>query len=308
MLPALIIAHTNGEAVHDRLKELRSFGIQTIFIFVDGYRFDGNLEKQKQRELLEKLLEDQTNSTEPVEIFFSDSNLGVGIAIPTAVDWFFSNVEYGLILEDDCSLLSHGMNILTQAKSLVDTTSDVIVCLSTPTRISLHKSENAFLRSSFFTSWGWITNRSTWVNVSLREVNFKEVIEAALAATALSKKEVFWLAISWADIWFSLRKNQERLWAFRFTVLTVLNRVLVAYPPVKIVQHSPRFDGTNIQRLPDWDSKIEFPIMVETEFLSLEIKDFPQLDKYICRNIQGASFTGIFKRWAYRLAKKAKLR
>lgn len=37
-----------------------------------------------------------------VKTLFRDENLGCKRAVSSAIDWFFSHVEEGIILEDDC--------------------------------------------------------------------------------------------------------------------------------------------------------------------------------------------------------------
>ena len=37
-----------------------------------------------------------------VKHLYRDTNLGCGLAVSTAIDWFFSYEEEGIILEDDC--------------------------------------------------------------------------------------------------------------------------------------------------------------------------------------------------------------
>ena len=37
-----------------------------------------------------------------LKLLFSERNLGCTIAMKDSIDWFFTNVKYGIILEDDC--------------------------------------------------------------------------------------------------------------------------------------------------------------------------------------------------------------
>ena len=71
-----------------------------FFIAVDGPRPDrkGEIQKcQKAREIATSI-----DWNCEVKTLFRDKNLGCKIAVSSAIDWFFENVEEGIILEDDC--------------------------------------------------------------------------------------------------------------------------------------------------------------------------------------------------------------
>jgi hypothetical protein len=120
--------------------------------------------------------------------------------------------------------------------------------------------------------------------------------------------ERFCLLASWVDIWFSLRANQHRLWAFRFTILIILKKISVVYPAIKTVQHTPRFDGTNVQRRPKWDLEIQNLEKSNCADLKPQILNHTNLNKYIGRNIQGATVGSIGLRLLFRISKKVKIR
>lgn len=311
MMPALIIAFINYEAVKRRLEELRAFGIHDIYVYVDGYNHDGNIQRLQQRKRLIEMLEKELSLSRLLKVHFCETNTGVGIAVPAAVDWFFQNVEYGMILEDDCILLPNRTSVLLNAKDMVDKDQKIIVCLSQPMNNSdllSAQRNNLFVSSVFFTSWGWITNRITWTSIGLREIQLSEVFAASVIPTRLSVSQRLWLQISWIDIWLSLRANQQRLWAFRFTIMVILNKITVVYPLIKTVQHSPGVDATNVKLLPKWDLGIEDTAYIDRTDLRYEVLNFPNLDAYICNTIQGGTFRSLIVRVLFRIAKKLRIK
>ena len=311
MIPALVIAHSNYTAVKKRLEELRIYGIHEIYIYVDGYNHDGNIQKLHQRTQLIEMLENELSLSKLSKVHFCETNTGVGIAVPTAVDWFFQNVEYGIILEDDCSLLPHTKEFFEDFNAEKTSIIDAVVCLSNPLPINLSHSDNiqsAFIESRLFTSWGWICSRRTWERVELKNVDLKQAIKAALVVRNISRTRSFWLCLSWIDIWFSLRKNQNRLWAFRFTVLLILSGVKIQYPVIKTVQHVPSLNGTNVHAIPEWDNQEMYSAQHFANLSPSRIQNSKLLDTYLAKNIQGASFISLLTRFAYRVLRKVKIK
>lgn len=310
MMPALIIAFINYEAVKMRLEELRAFGIHEIYIYVDGYNHDGDIQRLQQRKRLIEMLEKELTLSRLSKVYFCETNTGVGIAVPAAVDWFFQNVEYGMILEDDCSLLPHAREILGDINAEKSSLVDAIVCLSNPLPITLSHSDDIqilFIESQLFTSWGWICYRKTWERIELRNISLMQVIQAALGVHNISRIVKFWLCLSWIDIWFSLRQNQNRLWAFRFTVLSILAGVQIHYPAIKTVQHLPSLNGTNVRAIPEWDNQGIESVRSFADQPPSRIQNSRLLDNYLVKNIQGASFISFSTRFAYRLVRKVKI-
>lgn len=311
MIPALIIAYANYEAVKRRLEELRAFGIHDIYIYVDGFNHDGNIQRLHQRTQLIEMLENELSSSMLSKVHICETNGGVGITVPAAVDWFFQNVEYGMILEDDCMLLPNRKSVVLNAKDMVDKYQNIVVCLSQPmnnSNLLSSQKNNVFIRSVFFTSWGWISNQTTWKSIGLREIKLSEVLESSASPTMLSFSQRLWLRISWFDIWLSLRTNQQRLWAFRCTILIITKNITVVYPLIKTVQHSPSVAATNVKQLPKWDLRIEDSMYIDRTDLEYEVLNLPNLDSYICNTIQGGTFRSLTVRVLYRIAKKVGLR
>jgi hypothetical protein len=310
-MPALIIAHSNCEAVKKRLTELRIYGINEIYIFVDGFIDHGSSERFLQRTSLIKMLKGESQVAKDLKVYFSETNLGVGIAVPRAVDWFFQQVDYGLVLEDDCSLLPFAKQVFDYCGANTSFIDSSVVCLSSPfSTLATDSNINPLelIESQLFTSWGWICHRKTWERVALREITWIEVSRAAFRVSSISRMENFWLFLSWTDIWLSLRKNQRKLWAFRFTILLILLNVRINYPNVKGVQHSPNGSGTNVKVLPEWDDqKKVFNRLLYTPN-SNQSQNTASLDIYLVKHIQGASFISLITRFTYKLAKRVRIK
>ena len=99
--PVLLITFNRPEHTYRVLEAIMAAQPKDLYVFQDGAR-EGN-EKDlvncpKVREVVQKLVEGtETN----LHSYYSERNLGCGPGPASAITWFFDNVEYGIILEDD---------------------------------------------------------------------------------------------------------------------------------------------------------------------------------------------------------------
>lgn len=94
----LIIGFNRPQHLEKVIQALPQNQIQRLHISIDGPR---NRYDQSRIELIkEMLLTKQT--TFPITAKFQESNLGCSLGVISALDWFFTENERGLVLEDDC--------------------------------------------------------------------------------------------------------------------------------------------------------------------------------------------------------------
>jgi len=98
--PILFLIFNRPDTTQKVFNEIRKVKPSQLFVAADGPRdnVQGEKEKcQKAREIIK-----QVDWDCDVRTLFRDKNLGCKYAVSSAIDWFFNNVEEGIILEDDC--------------------------------------------------------------------------------------------------------------------------------------------------------------------------------------------------------------
>jgi hypothetical protein len=311
MLPVLLIAYLNVEGLRARIRELNTLDISEIFVFLDGFSPEAYPHLKSHRDELELFVNDSLLLGNISNLLRADHNLGVGIAVPRALDWFFSKVEIGLVLEDDCKLLSSSKAILEASSKVLDRFPNSVLCLSLPGEGDLDIESSdvlSFASSSFFSSWGWITKREVWMKNRVRNINLADVWRAVGSIPRISKFQKLMLTLSWSDIWFSLRKNQDRLWAFRYTILLINNSIAVIYPSQKCVQHEPTGFGTNVQSQPKWDKVQDSFVLSDGVDREIAIKPNDELERYILQKVHGSTISSLLSRKIVWAMKKLRLK
>ena len=99
-LPVLFMIFNRPETTRRVAEALRAYRPERLFIAADGPRPD-NPEDAENCRLARAAALDAGWECE-VQTRFLDDNLGCRRAVSSAIDWFFSQVESGAVLEDDC--------------------------------------------------------------------------------------------------------------------------------------------------------------------------------------------------------------
>ena len=98
--PVLFLIFNRPETTFQVFKAIQKVKPTRLFIAADGPRHDNLAEKKKcdqTRAVVKNINWDCESKT-----LFHNSNLGCRRAVSNAINWFFENVDEGIILEDDC--------------------------------------------------------------------------------------------------------------------------------------------------------------------------------------------------------------
>jgi hypothetical protein len=98
--PVLFIIFNRPDTTQRVFNAIREAKPTRLFVAADGPR-DGN-DSDVEKCLMAREIVKQVDWNCEVKMLFRDKNLGCKVAVSSAIDWFFDNVEEGIVLEDDC--------------------------------------------------------------------------------------------------------------------------------------------------------------------------------------------------------------
>ncbi|MEA3452423.1 MAG: hypothetical protein U9Q83_11050 [Bacteroidota bacterium] len=98
--PILFLVFNRPENTKKVFSAIRDAKPEKLFLAADGPRKDVPEDKEKCR-ITRNIATDVDWDCE-LKTLIRDKNLGCGLAVSSAITWFFENVEEGIILEDDC--------------------------------------------------------------------------------------------------------------------------------------------------------------------------------------------------------------
>jgi len=163
--PVLIIAFNRPDhlsALIDRLREIKP---RNVYIAIDGPR--GASDEAQVREC--QALASSIDWTGEVHTQFQDTNLGCGRGVTAAIDWFFANVDRGIILEDDIIPEPSFFDFCTELLDRYENDERVFAisgCNPVPS-YAQENPEAAYRFAQVTHVWGWATWKRSWQHYQL---------------------------------------------------------------------------------------------------------------------------------------------
>ncbi|TGL99235.1 hypothetical protein [Leptospira jelokensis] len=258
-VPVLLIAFNRPDLAEKTLRRMIEANPSKIYFAVDGARIGkpGEEDKVEQVRNLTSLIP----TSIPYEVRFSDSNHGCREGVSSAITWFFSKEEFGIILEDDCfpdlSFFPFCEELLKKYKD-----DHQIGMISGDNffqnRIQL---DDSYFFSKYFHIWGWASWRRAWLGYrpsGIIEEEVRSVLNEIFPFKRQIKKWTNWILESSngiVDTW-------DHQWTFHNWKE---NRISIM-PSVNLIKNIGfRSDGTHTidesSQYANLDSeKIKFPI------------------------------------------------
>lgn len=170
--PVLFIIFNRPDTTRQVFNRIKQAKPQQLFIAADGPRphVPGELEKCRQTRDIIKEIDWECE----VKNLFREENLGCKKAVSSAIDWFFANVEEGMILEDDCvpdiSFFYYCQELLERYRD-----SDQIMHIGGSNfQFGKKWGKGSYYFSRFINIWGWATWRRAWHHYDVEMKKFPE--------------------------------------------------------------------------------------------------------------------------------------
>ncbi len=194
--------------VFERIKEVRPL---TLYVAADGPR--ANKPEDLSKCLGTRKIIEEIDWECDLHTLFFDTNLGCKIGVSSAIDWFFQDVDRGIILEDDCvpdfSFFHFCQSLLHYYKD-----DERIMAISGDNfQDGLIRSDGSYYFSKLVHVWGWATWRRAWKHFDSKMQKYPIFKEQKIIASIFPRKthQKHWLRIfeksynnkinSWAYPW-----------------------------------------------------------------------------------------------------------
>ena len=177
-VPILFVVFNRPEIAWVSFQEIKKVKPSRLYIASDAPR-DAILGEDQLVNKTRELILDAIDWDCEINTLYQDVNLGCGLGVYTAINWFFENEEYGIILEDDCvvnlSFFSYMEELLIRYKS-----DERIGMIAGTNPLVKFNAQTSYIFSKYKSCWGWATWRRAWrsmdIDMSWREDNFKSVL------------------------------------------------------------------------------------------------------------------------------------
>ena len=212
--------------------EIRKARPTILFIQADGPRPGRNEESKCEK--TRRITEDVDWPCQ-VKRLYRDYNLGCRLAISGALDWFFSEVEEGVIIEDDCvphpAFLNYAGSMLKRFRH-DESVMNISGMGYAPSPKASEAPPSSFLLPFPFI-WGWATWRRAWLKFSA-ELPATSAIRKTLSTLPLSKQARRY----WQEKLTLTRDGEIDSWAYPWVYTNWVHGGQTIMPTVSLIRNT----------------------------------------------------------------------
>lgn len=211
---------------------IKSLKPKYLFIKADGPRADKKGEKtvcDEVRSIINKI-----DWECELHTLFFDYNLGCKMAMSRGIDWFFSQVDEGIILEDDCL---PDLSFFTFCAELLEKYRDdkrIMMISGNNFQNGLKRGAGSYYFTKYAHIWGWATWKRAWQCYdremsSWPEFRKQNIIQSVIADV---KVQTFWL-----NTFQQVVDNKIDTWDYQWTYAMFCNNGLAIMPNQNLVSN-----------------------------------------------------------------------
>ena len=237
--PILLIFFNRPDKTKKILEIIENLDAKNIFISADGPRDKFSEDRiccAKVKNLIEEFSKGKN-----VKVKINTYNQGLKKNIINSISWFFSNVEKGIIIEDDCipslSFFDFCQNLLNKYE-----TNDQIMQIN---GTNLGVDYSGIIEESYFFSklnhvWGWATWKRSWVHFDNEFKDYKYLKKN----NSFNKYYVNNKITNWMVKYFDKSQSgKDNIWSINWAYSILKNNGLCITPSKNLVQNIG-FDGS----------------------------------------------------------------
>ncbi|MCX6757179.1 MAG: nucleotide-diphospho-sugar transferase [Candidatus Nomurabacteria bacterium] len=205
--PILFIIFNRPETTKRVFEAICQAQPKQLFIAADGPRLDKDGEKQlceSAREIVSHVDWDCE-----VKTLFREKNLGCKIGVSSAINWFFENVEQGIILEDDCLPNQSFFSFCEQMLEMYKDDNRIMHISGDNFQFGKQRGEGDYYFSKMNHIWGWATWKRAWKYYDLEMPSLEQFIKNNYIEDVFSNKKI---AKDWINIFIKTQNNEINTW------------------------------------------------------------------------------------------------
>lgn len=230
--PVLLLAFNRPDTTARVLDAIRGARPARLYFAVDGPRPDRPGEREQVARV--RGLAERIDWDCELETLFREDNLGCKVAVSQAIDWFFGEVEAGIVLEDDC--VAHASFFPFAAELLERYRDDERIVLVSGNNFQqgVRRSPYSYYFSRFNHIWGWASWRRAWRLYDHAMTLWPEVRDGAWLHDLLGDRAA---VKYWTRIFDHTHAERNTSWAYRWTFACWIHGGASILPAVNLVSN-----------------------------------------------------------------------
>ncbi|WP_462248619.1 hypothetical protein [Ferruginibacter sp.] len=286
-VPVLLIAFNRPATTQQVLNAIALYQPTVLYVATDGARKNNESDEVKCKVVHELIDQWQINNPSvSIKKLYQQNNLGCGVGVSTAINWFFANEEMGIILEDDClpnaSFFIFCQTLLYQYK---DDNRIMHIGGSNFIEPKMKVNNETYYFSIYPHIWGWASWRRAWSKYDFEMKRFEELV-------SLPEFRQYYND----EVFINTKNKSLDTWDAQWVYTMLINKGLSVLPYLSMVINLGYNEnsGSHLSKVPKWYSEkvYELDNIISPEIIGQN----STLDKYV--------FNKVYKRGiTYRLKK-----
>lgn len=231
--PILFLVFNRPDTTARVFDAIRAARPRQLFIAADGPRADRAGEAERCRQAREIA----TAVDWPCETrtLFRQDNLGCKRAVSSAIDWFFDQVEEGIVLEDDClpdpSFFAYCGDLLARYRN-----DPRVMAISGDNFISGHwRPQESYYFSTFTHIWGWASWRRAWALYDVAMSDWPSQRDAGLMDRVFPASRS--ARAHWTAVLNRMARGEIDTWDYQWAYATWKHGALSCLPAVNLISN-----------------------------------------------------------------------
>lgn len=225
----LIIGYKRPQLLSAQLSIINTWNTK-VYLFIDR---DSEVESDENTELIR--IAEELERLNKLTLIVSAHNLGVALAVPTAVDWVLSQEQSVIVLEDDCIPSLEFMSFVERYSNYV--VKNVVLISGSNWDQQGHNSrqELPITLSSYPLIWGWYTNKRAWQKLNTlrnQRVKSREIAKIAISRPGKLVPTLYFLALEIRTL-----KGFTKQWDGTIALRMLVSNLCGITPNVLLIQN-----------------------------------------------------------------------
>lgn len=230
--PVLLIIFNRPDKVKRLINSLREVKPAKVYVSADGPR--DAVPTDSSRCALARDVIGQIDWPCEVVTNFHERNTGADFGPEKALNWFFNNVDEGIVLEDDC--IAHP-DFFRFAKEMLDKYRDnnqVMMISGNNFQNGIIRGDGSYYFSKYPSTWGWASWKRAWKYYDTKTSDYREFINKnKLGDICQSRVEKKY----WTRFFDKINRGELKHWDIKWIFAIWNNDGVSITPNVNLVQN-----------------------------------------------------------------------
>jgi hypothetical protein len=231
--PVLFLVFNRPDTTARVFEAIRAARPKRLFVAADGPRSHraGEAERCRQARQLAMAVDWPCDTS----TLLRESNLGCRQAVSSAIDWFFDQVEEGIVLEDDCvpdpSFFAYCDDLLARYRNDLR-----VMSISGDNFIAAHwRPAESYYFSAFPHIWGWATWRRAWAHYDVTMSDWASQRDDGLLHRVFPTSRR--ARAHWTTIFDRVARSEIDTWDYQWAYATWKQGAVSCLPAVNLISN-----------------------------------------------------------------------